>query len=97
MKLDEYEMELLNLEENGHIQSRAVSEQEKRALMDAARQTLNKDKRINIRISSRDLQSLQRHANRCGMPYQTLISSILHRYLSGDIQVNESPPPRGRP
>ena len=37
--------------------------------------------RINIRISSRDLVSLKRKANRAGMPYQTLISSVLHQYV----------------
>lgn len=90
MKLDEYEKELLELEEQGHIESRSPSAKEKKLLIDAARQTLNKDKRINIRVSSRDLGSLQRQANRYGMPYQTLITSILHRYVSGDIQLNES-------
>jgi len=48
-----------------------------------ARNTLKKDKRINIRISSKDLESLQLLAVEDGLPYQTLISSILHRYVTG--------------
>jgi len=51
---------------------------------------MNKDKRINIRISSRDLNSLQRKANRYGMPYQTLIASVLHRYVAGDLAERDS-------
>ena len=82
--------DLLELEEQGHIEFRPPSAKEKKLLMDAARQTLNKDKRINIRVSSRDLASLQRQANRYGMPYQTLVTSILHRYVSGDIQLTET-------
>ena len=85
MKFDQYERELLELEEKGLIESRPPENAEKQRLMEAARNTLNKDKRINIRISSRDLAQLQRQANRYGMPYQTLITSILHRYISGDL------------
>jgi predicted DNA binding CopG/RHH family protein len=87
MKMDEYEKELLELEEKGLIRTSKPSAKEKKALMEAAKSTLQKDRRINIRISNRDLVSLKRKANRFGMPYQTLISSVLHRYVSGDIQV----------
>jgi len=86
MKLDAYEKELLELDEAGKIQFTEVDPEEKSALMGAARETLQKDKRINIRISGRDLLSLKRKANRFGMPYQTLISSILHQYVSGDLK-----------
>ena len=48
--------------------------------------TLKKDKRINIRISGRDLVALQRRAVKEGVPYQTLVSSILHKYVSGGLQ-----------
>jgi len=86
MKLDEYEKELLELDETGKIQFNKVDPEERSALMTAARETLQKDKRINIRMSGRDLLSLKRKANRFGMPYQTLISSILHQYVSGDLK-----------
>lgn len=85
MNYDEFENELLDHEDEILANARGPTDQEKKLLQEAARNTLNKDKRINIRISSRDLGSLQRRANRFGMPYQTLISSILHRYISGDL------------
>lgn len=86
MKLDAYEKELLELDESGKISLDPSDETEKSALMSAARETLQKDKRINIRMSGRDLLSLKRKANRFGMPYQTLITSILHQYVSGDLK-----------
>ncbi len=84
MKLDKYEKEIIDLEDEILSQAHKPSLKEKEHLIIAAKNTLNKDKRINIRISSRDLLSLQRRANRYGMPYQTLISSVLHRYVSGE-------------
>ena len=45
--------------------------------------TIRKDKRINIRIATRDLEEIQKKAVEEGIPYQTLISSILHKYASG--------------
>jgi predicted DNA binding CopG/RHH family protein len=56
---------------------------EKQKLRDAARSTLQKDARINIRISSKDLGDVQVLAAREGIPYQTLVSSIIHKYVSG--------------
>jgi len=50
-----------------------------------ARNTLKKDKRINIRISSRDLEGIQRKAIKEGLPYQSLIASVLHKYVSGQL------------
>lgn len=48
-----------------------------------ARATLRKDKRVNIRISEKDLLDLKKRAVRQGIPYQTLISSVLHKYVNG--------------
>ncbi len=50
-----------------------------------ARATFRKDRRVNIRISTRDLRELQRRAIEEGIPYQTLMSSILHKYVSGTL------------
>ena len=55
----------------------------------SARSTSVKDQRINIRLSSPDLQALRARALREGIPYQTLISSVLHKYISGVLK--ESP------
>ena len=94
MKLDAYEKELLKLDDAGQISVQSPDPKEKEALITAARETLQKDKRINLRMSGRDLLSLKRKANRFGMPYQTLISSILHQYVSGDlkpVEIEEDP------
>jgi len=57
--------------------------QEIKKLQKYARNTLQKDKRINIRMSSKDLDQVQAIAAQEGIPYQTLISSIIHKYVSG--------------
>ena len=51
----------------------------------AAEATFRKDARINIRLSSRDLRALQTRALREGIPYQTLVSSVLHKYVDGQL------------
>ena len=57
----------------------------KKELMQYARNTLRKDKRLNIRISERALIELQRKAVREGLPYQTLVSSIIHKFINGTL------------
>jgi len=57
----------------------------KKELMRYARNTLKKDKRLNIRISERDLLELQRKAVREGLPYQTFVSSIIHKFINGTL------------
>ena len=49
----------------------------------AAKSTFKKDKRVNIRISRMDLELLQERALIDGLPYQTLMSSVLHKYVTG--------------
>jgi predicted DNA binding CopG/RHH family protein len=55
-------------------------------LQEAAKSTSQKDQRINIRLSSGDLQAIRTRAMQEGIPYQTLISSVLHKYVSGTLQ-----------
>ena len=50
-----------------------------------ARETLKKDRRINIRMTEHDFESIQRKAIQEGLPYQTLISSLIHKYITGKI------------
>jgi predicted DNA binding CopG/RHH family protein len=59
--------------------------QRKKELTEYARNTLRKDKRLNIRISERDLLELQRKAIQEGLPYQTYISSIIHKFINGTL------------
>ena len=82
-KLDKEEKELLDSFEKGEWKSRSNLSDRKEELRGYARATIRKDKRVNIRISERDLKELQRIALREGLPYQTLISSILHKYITG--------------
>lgn len=56
------------------------------SLRESARATGQKDQRINIRLSSGDLQAIRTRALQAGIPYQTLISSILHQFANGDLQ-----------
>ena len=86
LKLDEEEMKILQDFEREELKSINNFKEAKRQLEEAARDFLQKDKRINIRISSRDLETLQKKAAKEGMPYQTLISSTLHKFVTGKLK-----------
>ena len=75
-KLDLEEQELLEAYESGDFESDLDADR-REYLAKAVEQTFKKDKRINIRISSRDLEALQRRALEEGLPYQSLVSSCL--------------------
>lgn len=80
IKLDVDEKELLDSFERGEWKSVENLDEELKKAKQAAASFMRKDKRINIRLCSSDLGRLKRLAAREGLPYQTLISSILHRY-----------------
>ena len=83
-KLDQEEKELLESFENDEWQS--VGDPSRLAqLRSYAKATLAKDKRITLRLSSIDLDALQAKAIEEGLPYQTFISSILHKYITGKL------------
>ena len=86
LKLDEEELQILGDFERGEFESIENFRAEKRSLEAAARRTLRKDKRINIPISSRDLEKLQKRAVLEGIPYQTLIASTLHKFVTGKLK-----------
>ena len=86
LQLDAEERQILEDLERGEFESIRDFKREKRALEEAATKALQKDKRINIRISSRDLAAIRKRAAREGIPYQTLISSTLHKYASGRLK-----------
>ena len=83
-RFDHDELELLGDYEAGRLVSVASAAQ-LQALRDAARATALKDKRVNIRLSSVDLMDIQARALAEGMPYQTLMASVLHKYVSGQL------------
>ena len=84
MKLDPYETEVLEAYESGKLKPTATKAELAR-LRAAARATAIKDRRVNIRLSSTDLRDIQAKALQEGMPYQTLIASVLHKYVTGKL------------
>ena len=83
MPSDKEEKELIESIERGEWKSVPNSSALKKKLRAAARKTMLKDQRMNIRIAKRDLESLKAKALEEGMPYQSLVSSILHKYVTG--------------
>ena len=83
LKLQQDELELLASYEADEWKSARKIKEQKEQYRVYARATFRKDKRVNIRISEKDLLDLQKQAIRQGIPYQTLLSSVLHKYASG--------------
>jgi len=95
LKLSADERGLLDSLESGEYES-VLTDERRKELEAAATHTFKKDKRINIRISNRDLTAIQTKASEEGLPYQTLVSSIIHKYISGsllDISANKQMQP----
>ncbi len=84
-KLDKEEKGILDSVENDEWISIAHIEKEKKKFSSYAKNTHQKNKRINIRISEKDFDLIQRRALKEGMPYQTLISSLIHKYVNGTL------------
>jgi predicted DNA binding CopG/RHH family protein len=81
-KIDTYEYEVLNAFEKGQLKS-VATKAELAKFKATARATAIKDRRVNIRLSSGDLSDIQVKALEEGVPYQTLIASVLHKYVTG--------------
>jgi predicted DNA binding CopG/RHH family protein len=62
----------------------------KKQALEYAEATVKKNKRMNIRISERDLRNLKRKALEEGIPYQTMVSMVLHKYLTGRLSEHSS-------
>jgi predicted DNA binding CopG/RHH family protein len=84
-KLDSGEREILDDYENGEYVEISDMGKEIEKHIEYAKATFLKNKRINIRISQRDLEYIQRKALEEGLPYQTLIASLIHKYISGKL------------
>ena len=83
--IDEEERNLMDSIEKDEWRSVKHIEKEKEKAIAAARNTLKKDKRINLRLTQKDYHQIQVKAIEEGIPYQTLISSIIHKYLNGSL------------
>lgn len=84
-KLDAHEKDLLRSYENGEwIEVDNMEEEIERHRM-YAEKSFKKNKRVNIRLSERDIHLLKIKAMEMGMPYQTLMASVLHRYVTDEM------------
>lgn len=84
-KLDSEEREILAAFEAGSLKKAANPSRQFAAHRKAAGATFAKQSRINIRLSTKDLRALQKRALAEGMPYQTLVSSVLHKFVEGQM------------
>jgi predicted DNA binding CopG/RHH family protein len=84
-KLDETEKQVLQDYDADEFKS-VLTPARRKLVQRIAEQSVKKDKRINIRLSSRDLAALQRRALEEGIPYQTLVAGVLHKYVSGGLR-----------
>ncbi|MFH0728758.1 MAG: hypothetical protein V2B19_20790 [Pseudomonadota bacterium] len=85
MKYDNEEQNILDAYESGQMELSRPSEKEIEAIKAAAENTFKRNKRITIRLYEHDHAGIQKKAMEMGIPYQTLISGIIHRYVEGDL------------
>jgi predicted DNA binding CopG/RHH family protein len=83
---DDEEKALITAYERGEFQPVKDQKGAKRAAREAAQRYLRKDARINIRLSTADLEMLKRRALEEGLPYQSMIASVLHKYAVGPVK-----------
>jgi len=81
--LDRYEKQVLSAFEAGKLKSTVTSDASLRRYREYARATLAKNRRVNVRLSTQDLSEIQTRAAEDGVPYQTLIASVLHKFVTG--------------
>lgn len=82
-RLDSEEQKILDAFERGELRSQSDAEVEIRVAQEAARNTFNKTRRVNLRLTEQDFDRAHVRAREEGMPYQTLLSSVIHKYLTG--------------
>ena len=85
MKLSKEEKEIESLYERNALELRKPDEALLHQLTAAAENTFKKDRRINIRLSEHDMVGIQRVAATKGIPYQSLISGLIHQFVEGDL------------
>jgi predicted DNA binding CopG/RHH family protein len=87
MKYDDEEKFILDALEKDEITLSDPSKDELKAIKLSANRTFKKNQRITIRLYDHDFSGIQKKALEMGMPYQTLISTLIHRYVEGDIKI----------
>lgn len=86
MKYDKEEKDILDAYESGRMKLTTPSKNEIESIKATAKNTFKKDKRITIRLYDHDYKGIQKKAMEMGIPYQTLISGIIHRYIEGELK-----------
>ena len=84
MKYDKEEKTIVDAYEKGSMKLSKPSKKEIEVIKATAKKTLVKDRRITIRLYDHDYRGIQKKAIEMGVPYQILISGIIHRYIEGD-------------
>jgi predicted DNA binding CopG/RHH family protein len=84
MKYDKEEKKILDAYESGKMKLSTPSKNEIESIKSIAKSTFKKDKRITIRLYDHDYKGIQKKAMEMGIPYQTLISGLIHRYIEGE-------------
>ena len=90
MKVDREEKEILEAYEGGDLKLSTPSKKEIARVKAMARNTFRKNRRVTIRLYDHDLKSIQKKAMEKGIPYQTLIASVLHKYVEGRLRETRS-------
>ncbi len=85
MKFNKEEKDILEAYQSGKMKLSTPSKKEIESIKAIAKNTFKKDKRITIRIYDHDYKGIQKKAMEMGIPYQTLISGIIHRYIEGEL------------
>lgn len=85
MKYNKEEKDILDAYESGRMKLSAPSKKEIENIKAMAKNTFKKDKRVTIRLYDHDYKGIQKKAMEMGVPYQTLISGIIHRYIEGKL------------
>ncbi len=85
MKYDQEEQEIIEAYEFGRMKLSKPSKKEIEAIKALAKNTFKKDRRITLRLYDHDFKGIQKKALQMGVPYQTLISGIIHRYVEGEL------------
>lgn len=86
MKLDKEEKGILDAYDKGELKPSIPSKKEIAKVKAMAENTFRKDRRVTIRLYDHDLKGIQKKALEKGIPYQTLISSMIHQYVEGDLK-----------
>jgi predicted DNA binding CopG/RHH family protein len=86
MKLNKEEKAILDAYDKGELKPSTPTKRELDKIKSMAENTFRKDRRVTIRLYDHDLKGIQKKAMEKGMPYQTLISSMIHQYVEGDLE-----------